>query len=294
MFRLTFGLLAAGALLAATACNVSARGDDPPATIPLDLTGPRPTAQLVIGNAAPVTAIFDTGAAASVLKLEYAQRLGLPNQGAAAAHGPSGAPVQGFRTTLQLASLGGAHFDSALAVALDIPLPLEGVDAIISPSVFSGRVVRFDFAASAAHVLPRTDENIPDEAGQPYVGETTHGQMRRTPGVQITLPGAAPLIAILDTGSAGTLSVPLAMAEGVALSGPLEAGPPQRMVGISRPAFLARLNGNVRIGALTVENPEIRFVDGATEVIVGMGALRNAIIVLDPQGQRSWLLAPER
>lgn len=292
MMRAMSSVLAACALLLAGACEAGANSDDVSAAIQLDMTAPRPTAQLVIGDTEPVTAIFDTGAAGSVLRLAYAERLGLPNQGAAAAHAPSGAPVTGFRTTIDAASLGAARFDHAMAVALDINLPLDGVDAIISPGVFSGRLVRFDFPASVAQVLPRDGANMPAGEATPYAGENTHGMIRRTPAVRVELPGAGAVTAIVDSGSARGLLLPLEMARDISLSGPLVPGEPVRMVGAEHPSFIGRINGIVRVGPLTLENPEVRFADGATEVIVGMEILHNAVLVLDPQEHRSWLLVP--
>lgn len=65
------------------------------------------------------------------------------------------------------------------------------------------------------------------------------------------------------------------------------------MIGVpSRPAFKGIVDGVVRIGPVSLDNPEVRFADGATEIIVGMPALRQGIIVLDPQARRSWFLAP--
>jgi hypothetical protein len=291
MNRRFFLLSGSIGLFAASACNVSAQ-DAVAADVPLDLSGPRPTAQLVIGNAAPVTAIFDSAAAASVLRVSYAERIGAPNEGEAAAHGPNGAPVSGFRTTIAHAKLGQAEFANALAVALDIPLPLEGVDAIISPAVFAGRLVRFDFAASVAHILPITRESTPRSPAEPYIGKNTHGMIHRTPGVTLHLPGGVDASATVDTGARSGLALPLALARRIPLSEPLAPDEPMRLVGAEWPTQKARINGVVRVGGLVLQNPEARFADGAPFGIVGMPVLRNSVVVLDPGGQRSWLLAP--
>ena len=291
MNRRLFLLSGSLGLLAVNACNAGAQ-NAVAADIPLDLTGPRPTAQLIVGNAPPVTAIFDSAAAASVLRLSFAQRIGLANEGDASAHGPNGSPVGGFRTTLAHAFLGHAQFDNAVAVALDIPLPLEGVDAIISPAVFSGRLVRFDFAASVAHILPITRENTPQSPSEPYIGENTHGMIRRTPGVTVHLPGGVDASATVDTGGSRGLAFPLALAQRVPLAEPLTPDQPMRLVGAEWPTQKGRINGAVRIGGLTLQNPEVRFADGAPFGIVGMPVLRNSVVVIDPAGQRSWVLPP--
>jgi hypothetical protein len=259
-------------------------------TIALDMAGPRPTAQLRIGDSAPATAIFDSGAAASVVTLAYAQRLGLPNLGTAAAHGPNGTPVQGFRTRLDNATLGGAPFSGALAVALNMNLPLEGIDAVISPSVFSGRLVRYDFPAGVAEIAPRAQ--APSGRPTAYVGESRHGQLRRTPGVEVLFPGGTSVIATADSGSARSLLLPSEFASRLPLMSPPTPVAPVRMVGAEFPATRTQISGEVRVGPLRVANPEITFAEGAAGGIVGMQILRNAILVLDPQRLQTWLLAP--
>lgn len=259
-------------------------------TIQLDMSGPRLTAQLRIGDGPPVTAIFDTGAAASVLKLAYAERIGAPNQGQAAAHAPGGTPVQGYRTAIA-GQLGEARFDRAMAVALDIPLHLDGIDAVITPSVFSGRLVRFDFPRGVAQISPKTAANLPSGPGVRYFegGQDGH-HMTRIPAIEVTFPGQAPMLAIADSGASRGLLLPLRMAASLPLATPLAPVEPVRMVGVTFQAQTARLNGVVRIGGLEVRDPEITFVDGETPANVGFSILQRAILVLDPAEHRSWLL----
>ncbi|MBY0565542.1 MAG: aspartyl protease family protein [Hyphomonadaceae bacterium] len=278
---------AAAMVLVACGSLADAQG---PATIELDMSAPRPTAQLQIGQEPPVTAIFDTGAAGSILRLDYAQRLDLPRQGAARAAGVGGRPVEGFRTTIS-GSLGGAQFDSSLAVALDIPLPLPGIDAIISPNVFAGRLVRFDFTAARAQVLPRDAANTPRVAAVPYMGEDSHGRINRTPAVEVLLPNGQTVMAMADTGALGGLRLPLAMAEQLTLLAQLEPRDPVRMIGREIPAFTGRVSGVVRVGPLELRDPEVIFIDSTDHPsVVGFDVLRQGVLVLDPLERRSWFL----
>ncbi len=289
MLRRTF-IWAGAATFAAAGCAKAQPGPAASSTIPLDLSGPRLVADLRIGGAEPVRAIFDTGAAASVLKLAYAQRIGAPNQGPAAAHAPGGTPISGFRTAIT-GRLGDAHFERAMAVALEIPLPLEGIEAIISPSVFAGRLVRFDFAAGAALVLEKTAANLPLGLGTPYFEDARGGhRLTRIPAVELRLPNQAPITAVADTGASRGLLLPLRMAASLPLAGPLAPAPPARMVGVTFTAQIARLNGLVGIGPMELRDPEVTFVDGETPANVGFSILRQAILVLDPGEHRSWLL----
>jgi hypothetical protein len=72
-----------------------------------------------------------------------------------------------------------------------------------------------------------------------------------------------------------------------------QAARPARMAdGVPRNLFEGRIRGTVRIGPLTFENPEVRFMDGLRQVNVGMQALRGLTVVIDPAEQRSWLVRP--
>ena len=282
-------LASATALAAASAC-AQAQTTAAVETIPLDLSGPRLTAQLRIGEFEPVTAIFDTGAAGSVLKLAYATRIGAPNQGQAAAVAPGGTPIPGHRTTIE-GRLGNARFGRAMAVALDIPLPLEGIDAIISPAVFSGRLVRFDFPRSVAEIIPKSVVAIPPGPAIPYHNDRGGGHMvRRIPAVELVLPGQQPLMAIADSGASRGLLLPLRMAASLPLATPLSPAPPVRMMGITFDAQTARLGAAARIGAIEFRDLEVTFVDGETPANVGFSILRQVVLVLDPEAHRSWLL----
>lgn len=287
MLRRTLCLAGVASFLTA-GCAQAQSG--PPSTIPLDLTGPRLTAALRIGDAAPVRAIFDTGAAASVLKQAYAQRIGAPNQGPAAAVAPGGTPINGYRTVIA-GRLGDAPFEGAMAVALDIPLPLEGVDAIISPDVFAGRLVHFDFAAGVAQVLAKTADNLPAGPGIPYFESQGGHRMTRVPAVELYLPNQAPINALADTGASRGLLLPLRMAASLPLASALAPAAPVRMVGATLNAQTARLNGAVRVGPIEFRDLEVTFVDGETPANVGFSMLRRAVLVLDPGEHRSWLLA---
>lgn len=290
LLRRTF-LWASMGNIAAAGCARAQPQQTSLSTIPLDLSGPRPTAELRIGDAAPVRAIFDTGAAGSVLKLAYAQRIGVPNQGPAAASAPGGTPIHGYRTTID-GRLGDAPFVHAMAVALEIPLPLEGVDAIISPSVFAGRLVRFDFARNVAQVLAKTAANMPPGTGTPYFEDARGGHhITSIPAVELTLPGQAPIVALADTGASRGLVLPLRIAASLPLATPLASADPVRMVGVTFAAQTARLGGAVRVGAIEFRDLEVTFVDGETPANVGFSMLQRTVLVLDPGEHRSWLLA---
>ena len=257
--------------------------------VPLDLSGPRPVAMLQVGSGEPVRLIFDTGASGNVLDADFARAAGLPDDGPARVGTPAGGPPMiGFRTRLD-GRLGNATLSGARAVALPMPtfqhLEIKGV---FGPSTFSGRLVFLDLARGEIRVTPKDAGTIPTGEAHPY----SAAGPRSLPGVAVEIGGRSHH-AHIDTGQPGMLMMPMAMATEVPLDGALADGPPARLAdGVPRAIKIGRIRGTVRVGTLSFENPEVRFMEGLNRVNVGMLALRGATIVLDPAERRSWLIPP--
>jgi hypothetical protein len=280
------GKLLAAAFAAAAALAQPA----PPAveTVPLDLTGPRPIAMLSVGAGEPARVIFDTGASGNVLDADFARSAGLPDEGPAHVGTPAGGPpMVGFRTRIENGRLGNAALGGTRAVALPMPFMQRlNVEGVFGPGTFSGRLVFLDLARSEVRVLPKTPETIPSGPSHPY----SDMGPRSLPGVAVEIGGRS-FDAHIDTGQPGMLMMPMAMTGEVPLGGALTDGPPARLAdGVPRAVRIGRIRGTVRIGPLTFENPEVRFMEGLNRVNVGMLALRGATIVFDPAERRTWLL----
>jgi hypothetical protein len=136
-------------------------------------------------------------------------------------------------------------------------------------------------------VTDKSPALIPSGASFPYGGTG----MRSLPGVTVEIGGRS-YDAHIDTGAPGMLAFPAAMAGELPLDGELRpsARPARLADGVPRETREGRIRGIVRIGPLTLENPEARFIDGLQRVNVGMAALRGVTIVLDPAERRSWLI----
>lgn len=281
---------AAAVLAALFAAAAASQAPGVTEVIPLDMSGPRPTAMLTVGTAEPVPVVFDTGAGGNLLEADYARLLGLPNQGRANVGTPAGpAPGEAFRTTLGEARLGGAALRNVRASVLALPrMRATAVRGVFGPGIFSGRLVHLDLGRSEIRITGKTPSTIPAATAYPYSGA---GELA-LPGVPVEIGGRS-FDAVIDTGNPGALLLPTALAEQVPLDGPLTPGPPGGLIdGAPRNTVLGRIRGIVRIGPLSFENPEVRFMDGIRRVNVGMTALRGATIVIDPAERRSWLLPP--
>jgi hypothetical protein len=279
-------------VLPVSAQSVSAPAAAGIETIRLDLSGPRPVAMLAIGDGAAVPVIFDTGASGNVLDVEYARASGLENLGEALVRTPAGAPMQGFRTRLPRARLGGVAIDGVRAVALPMPaLSHLRVRGVFGAGTFAGRLVHLDLARGELRITPKDSAHIPAGTAHPYSGEAGHPGL---PGVPVEIGGRT-FAGHIDTGQPGTLMFPTEMAADLPLDGPLR--PAERSArfadGVARSLYDARIRGTVRIGPLVFENPEVKFMDGLRRVNVGVQALRGVTVVLDPAERRSWLVASE-
>ena len=278
----------------AAAASAAAALLQPPApsaveTVPLDLTGPRPIAMLRVGTGEPVRVIFDTGASGNVLDADFARAAGLPDDGPAQVGPPAGGPpMLGFRTHLD-GRLGTAARGGTRAVALPMAAMRHlNVSGVMGPSTFAGRLVFLDLARSEIRVTAKTPATIPSGPSHPY-SEAGH---RALPGIGVAI-GARRYDAHIDTGQPGMLMMPMTMSTEIPLAGPLTDGPPARLAdGVPRAVKIGRIRGTVRIGALTLENPEVRFMEGLNRVNVGMLALRGATLVFDPAERRTWLIPP--
>ena len=256
--------------------------------IPLDVTGPRPTAEFVVGTHPPVNVIFDTGAGGTVLLPAYAAKLALPNQGSVGVGSPAGgAPRQGYLTTLPSARLGQALITNARAVVVDLGLPLEGISGVVSPNVFAGSLLRFELKKSRAVVVPKSPGTLPQADALPYGGGG-----HPLPSAMIDVAGVK-VEAHIDTGNGRGLALPLELAKRLSLKTPLAPGKEVRMVSSTHRSFTATIAGAVKIGPLTLIDPDVTFVEGVPIANVGFSVLKDLTIVLDPAERRTWLLPSE-
>jgi hypothetical protein len=258
-------------------------------TIPLDLTGPRPSAVLTVGTSEPARVIFDTGASGNVLDADFARAAGLPDDGPAQVGTPAGGPPMiGFRTHLD-GRLGNASLGGVRAVALPMAaMQRLNVKGVFGPSTFTGRLVFLDLARGEIRVTPKTADTIPAGPAHPY----SEMGPRSLPGIEVEIGGRGHH-AQIDTGQPGMLMMPMPMSAGMPLDGALTDGPPARLAdGVPRAVKIGRIRGTVRVGTLVLQNPEVRFMEGLNRVNIGMLALRGATIVFDPAERRTWLIPP--
>ncbi len=254
-------------------------------TIPLDLSGPRPSVSVSINGGAPELWVFDTGAGSSVMNIDRATALNLPHEADVRLGSPiGGTPQLGFMTTLTNVTAGGVAIPSMHIAA--VPAIMADRTGVLSPNVFRGQLVTFDFGHAQVRVSAKNAQTLPHGAATPYMGNGAH----LLPAVQVTL-GSQSWIGHIDTGAPGGLTFPYTMASSLPLAGPPTLSGHARFVDGVHDRYHAQINGTVQVGPLTLVNPDIEFIDGLPNLNIGMGLLTRMTITLDPEEQRDWAVA---
>ncbi len=277
--RLATTLAAAALCLFALAPRVASADD----IFPLDLSGTRPALSISIGEDAPELWVFDTGAGGSAINIDRARALNLPELQQVRIGSPvGGTPMQGFLTTLSGARIGDVALP-ALRIAA-VPTILPDRTGVLSPNAFAGRLVTLDFARNELRITDKTAATTPSGEATAYHGAGPHA----LPAIEVAIGDGPTQFAHIDSGAPGGLTFPYAMAASLPLAAPpVEAGHARFVDGV-RTRYSATLQGEVRVGPLTLVNPEIELIDGLPYLNVGMRLLRQMTITLDPAEQRVW------
>ena len=246
--------------------------------IPLDLSGGRPAVEISVNGGPAALAVFDTGTTVNLIDVLWASDIGLENEGAP----PPPFSMDGaFSTTLNNAALSGVPLPPVQAIAMPWNI-LPGRVAVLGPNIFDGDYVTLDFQTAELRVSSELDAISMGEAYD--YGEAPHG----LPSIPIRI-GTITAQAMLDTGSAYTLLLPLSDADKVPLAAALTEKGRGRGHNGDFPVFESRIDGVVQIGPLSVENPEVRFTDAVPFANVGMEYLQRMIVTVDPAQKRIWV-----
>ena len=163
------------------------------APIELDVSGPRPTVQITLANGRRGTAVVDTGAMGAVVDSRYAEALGLANEGPVEPPFDQLPGANNYRSTLKGLQIGEVSVGDVAAPV--VPTPLSGIAAILSPLIFSGRLVEIDFGAGELRLCDRAAGVRRLGSGTPH----TDGPFA-LPAIPVTVDGTT-LAAHIDSGS---------------------------------------------------------------------------------------------
>lgn len=255
--------------------------------IPMDYSGGRPEIVFSVPGHAPAKAVFDTGAAGHAFEIDYAEEINLPQLGAAQARSGSGeATIQVFMTSVDEMTIDGITLTNVPGVILDIPLPPEHEDtvAIFGAGLFSGSYIEMIVADETLVVRKKTPGYSPQGEEMPYSGEGPNA----LPGIQVDIAGD-PYVARMDTGSPHGLILPLDLSDKVPLIGEIETAGEAMVLTGSRKMYAGKIDGLVNVGPIALHDPEVLFLEALRNVNVGSKLLRDLVVIMDPEEQKSWI-----
>lgn len=253
-----------------------------PATVQLYLSATRALAMLRIGDTAPVPVVFDTGTNGNLIDTGIADRLGLPNTGPSPSiDGSTGKPVPGHDTFIRSAKLGGVPIRDARATAMAYDQTDEV--GIFGPNSWPDSYVEMDGPRSRLVIRPKASGTPAVGTPIPYLGEGGAA----LPSATLDF-GTVKIPAILDSGNDAPIILPSTYQAKLPLEGqPTVVGYAVSAAG-RQPIAKARLAGIVRIAGVTLNKPEIYFMEGGRPNI-GLPVLRRIKVTYDHSGSRSWI-----
>jgi len=252
-----------------------------PVQIAMDLSRHVPVIEAKVNGKGPFRFAVDSGfGAAMEVSPALAQKLALPVVGEAIGGDPSGKNQRKMRMFhVESVDIGEVHFGQVDAGEQSEPRNNDDVDGIIGLQLFSSLIVTFDYPNARFGVdggsLPAAD------GARILTYDTAHG----VPNVEIDVAGVK-VKADIDSGSPSLVSIPLSIAKSL----PLAEEP--RVVGHGRTpsnefdVYAAPLNGEVHVGAITLINPRLDFVDIFPVGNLGFRFLKDLVVTFDPANHR--------
>jgi hypothetical protein len=257
--------------------------------VPMKIEDGRIVLDVRVNGKGPFPFLLDTGAHGGVIDLAFARAQGLTlgDELSIATPGGSGRPA--WMTSIARLDVGGLALRDVPLVASDaLPFPPtpDAPRGVLSPYGLSGLLIALDYPKGS--VVFRRGA-LPEPDGREVFG---WDRGKELPEIPVTIAGRK--IAVhLDSGGAGGVMLPDAMAGEVPLAAPpIEVG---RARGVDQdvPIRMAKLQGSMTIGRYTIDNPTLHFVGFyQTQGNLGPPVLKHFVLTLDPANARLRLEGP--
>lgn len=254
-----------------------------PLVAPMQIVEGRPVVDVYVDGAGPFLFVVDTGASGTLVSTSVTSELGLTPVGRAMVGDPAGGEMRTVEVfSAGATEIGGVEIGGIRLVALeDVEFFEEiGVHGVLSPSVFAGNVMVFDFPEGELRVVPG---ELPDGDGViPYATDMPF------PNAELTI-GSTTIMANIDTGNGrGAIGLPDAIEDQVPVSGSLTTGT-ARTVGGEFEIRRGELDGVARLGDVEFVRPSVFFQDRFDQANIGTAGLLEMTLMVDVSNRRFWL-----
>jgi predicted aspartyl protease len=251
-----------------------------PVSVPMESSTGLPVVSARINDHGPYKFIIDTGAGGSVFSESLAQELGFPSLAHAAMGRPgSTKPVAATVTRVAKIEIGSLTIEGVTAVFADLSAVLKkapDIQGVLSVATVSGLLVTYDFPAKK---IEFKRGELPSEDGQTIFA----WPVGKLPSLRADVAGQSVQMDV-DTGAISGFVVDTAVAKKVKWLEPPSAGAKMHTVDTETTTFTGRINGTIRVGKFSFENPRLDYHDGFNNL--GSAALKDFIVTLDPKNRR--------
>ncbi len=247
--------------------------------LPMDLTHHVPVIEAKVNGKGPFRFQVDTGFGGMIqVTPAIAKTLALPVIGESIGGDPSGKNQRTMRVySAEAVDVGDAHFGQVEAI--EGSPHFEGIDGVIGLQLFNGLIVTFDYPNSHFNVdggaLPAADG----------VKILTYRADRGVPNIEIDVAGHK-VSTDIDSGSPALVSIPLPLAKSLPLASEPQVVGHGRTVGNEFDIYSAPMKGDVHVGAITLTDPHLDFVDLFPVANLGFRFLKDYVVTFDPANHR--------
>lgn len=269
------------ALIAAGSGNSAVGQNDGTKTIHLGDFGGRPTVEVTINGAGPFSFILDTGSPSLIIDDSLAKSLGVEVVGSQRIGAPGGAGIDANVYGVSNVAIEGYELPVTEATGIDRSM-MGGATGENRPH----GVMSYWKLAKGVSVLDMKRRLLTvDPSGSLDANDPGVLALTRKPGFPFPIfnirLGEETLEAHIDTGSPSMFTVDSDLADRLDLQGEVKEIAKANMVGREVTVSGASLSGRAVLGNLTIDHPEIRFIDRIPGVNVGSALLVNAIVRVD-------------
>ena len=253
--------------------------------IPMELTRHVPVIEAKVNGKGPFRFQVDSGFGGVIeVTPALAQKLALPVIGEAMGGDPSGKNQKAHRILhADSVDVGEAHLGD-VDVSEGGP-HFEGIDGVIGLQLFNSLIVTFDYPNSRFDV---DGGGLPPADGAKVLTYTVeHG----VPTIEIDVAGTK-VKTDIDSGSPALISLPLALAKSLPLAEEPRVVGHGKTVGNEFDIYAAPLKGEARIGAITLTDPRLDFVEIFPVGNLGFRFLKDLVVTFDPANHRVRFVKP--